>query len=52
MSYTMELWKRVIESHLRLMTMVLENQFGYMPGRSTMEAIYLLRRLVGKCGEK
>ena len=24
-----------------------ENQFGFMPGRSTIEAIYLLRRLMG-----
>ena len=26
---------------------VSENQFGFMPGRSTIEAIYLLRRLMG-----
>ena len=31
---------------------MLEKQFGFMPGRSTMEAIYLLRRLVEKYREK
>lgn len=42
----MKLWERVIEHRLRMVTTVSEKQFGFMPGRSTMEAIYLLRRLV------
>ncbi|RZB84080.1 LINE-1 reverse transcriptase-like [Glycine soja] len=42
----MKLWKRVIERRLRKETQVTENQFGFMPGRSTMEAIYLLRRVM------
>ncbi|KAH1266916.1 UPF0183 protein [Glycine max] len=46
MSYTMKLWERVIERRLRKETQVTENQFGFMPGRSTMEAIYLLRRVM------
>ncbi|KAM2221020.1 hypothetical protein ACFX1S_020148 [Malus domestica] len=46
MSHTMKLWERVIEHRLRQETRVSENQFGFMPGRSTMEAIYLLRRLM------
>ncbi|KAL5184476.1 LINE-1 retrotransposable element ORF2 protein [Glycine soja] len=44
LSHTMKLWERVIERRLRKETQVTENQFGFMPGRSTMEAIYLLRR--------
>ncbi|KAH1211080.1 LINE-1 retrotransposable element ORF2 protein [Glycine max] len=43
MSHTMKLWERVIERRLRKETQVTENQFGFMPGRSTMEAIYLIR---------
>jgi len=43
MSHTMKLWERVIERRLRKETRVTDNQFGFMPGRSTMEAIYLLR---------
>ena len=31
---------------------MLKNQFGFMPGRSTMEAIYLLGRLMEKYREK
>ncbi|KAM1919388.1 hypothetical protein ACFX15_023329 [Malus domestica] len=46
MSHTKKLWERVIEHRLRQETRVSDNQFGFMPGRSTMEAIYLLRRLM------
>ncbi|KAL5176375.1 LINE-1 retrotransposable element ORF2 protein [Glycine soja] len=46
MSHTMKLCERVIERRLRKETQVTENQFGFMPGRSTMEAIYLLRRVM------
>jgi len=42
MSHTMKLWKKVIEQRIRKETRVTDNQFGFMPGRSTMEAIYLL----------
>ena len=46
MSYTMKLWERVIKQRLRKEINVLENQFGFMLGRSTIEPIYLLRRLM------
>jgi hypothetical protein len=46
MSHTMKLWERVIEHRLRRVTRVTQNQFGFMPGRSTMEAIFLLRQLM------
>jgi len=36
MSHTMKLWERVIERQLRKETRVTDNQFGFMPGRSTM----------------
>ena len=52
MSHTMKLWERVIEHRLRVETTVSENQFGFMPGRSTMEAIHLLRTLMEKYREK
>jgi len=42
----MKLWERVIERRLRKETRVTDNQIGFMPGRSTMEAIYLLRRVM------
>jgi hypothetical protein len=43
MNHTMKLWERVIEHRLRVMTHITINQFGFMPGRSTMEAIFLIR---------
>jgi len=42
----MKLWERVIKRRLRKETRVTDNQFGFMPGRSTMEVIYLLRRVM------
>jgi len=42
----MKLWEMVIERRLRKDTST-ENQFGFMPGRSTIKAVYLLRRLIG-----
>ena len=42
MSHTMKLWKREIENQIKAETLVLNNQFGFMPERSAMEAIYLV----------
>ena len=47
LSHTMKLWERVIESRLRATIGISDNQFGFRPGRSTMEAIHLLRSLIG-----
>ncbi|GMP25038.1 hypothetical protein CsSME_00002089 [Camellia sinensis var. sinensis] len=52
MCHIMKVWERVMERRLRDITKVSENQFGFMPGRSTMEAIYLLRRVIEKYKEK
>lgn len=52
MIHSMKLWERVIEHKLTLGTTTSDNQFGLMPRRSTMEAIYLLRRLIEKYREK
>ena len=40
LSHTMKLWERVIETRIRQETMIRENQFGFMQGRSTTEAIF------------
>ncbi|XP_076916872.1 uncharacterized protein LOC143576731 [Bidens hawaiensis] len=52
LSHTMKLWERVIETRIRRETQVTINQFGFMPGRSTTEAIHILRRLMEKYREK
>jgi len=47
LNHTMKLWERVIERRWRNDISIFDNQFGFMPGRSTIEVIYLLRRLMG-----
>src|SRR6266540_6099782 len=42
MSHTTKLWERVIEHRLRRVKSVTQNEFGFMPGRSTIEAIFLI----------
>ena len=51
-SHTMKLWERVIEKRIRQEAGIREHQFGFMPGRSTTEAIHVLRRLMEKYREK
>ncbi|GKC02201.1 retrovirus-related pol polyprotein LINE-1 [Tanacetum coccineum] len=51
LSHTMKLWERVIEISLRRETRVLEIQFGFMPGGSSIEAIHLLKSLMEKYRE-
>jgi hypothetical protein len=52
MSHTMNLWERIIEHRLRGVTNVTKNQFGFMPRRSTMETIFLIRQLMKRCKEQ
>ncbi|XP_047254251.1 uncharacterized protein LOC124888076 [Capsicum annuum] len=40
------IWKRVVKRRLKRVVPVSENQFRFMLGRSTTEAIHLVRRLV------
>jgi hypothetical protein len=42
----MKFWERVIEHHLGKLTTISKNQFGFMPGRFTMETIFLIRQLM------
>ena len=51
-SHTMKLWERIIEHRLRQNVKILENQFGFMPGRSTTEAIHLLGQLIQRFRER
>ncbi|KAI0503471.1 hypothetical protein KFK09_014405 [Dendrobium nobile] len=51
MCHTLKLWERVIEHRLWRDTKVSQNQIGFMPGRSTMEDIHLLRGLMEKFRE-
>ena len=52
MNHTMKLWERKIDARIRKEVRVAEQQFGFMPGRSTTEAIFCLRMLLEKCTER
>ncbi|KAK3531193.1 hypothetical protein QTP70_015134 [Hemibagrus guttatus] len=48
MSYTMKLWERVLEARLRKVVEICEQQYGFMPRKSTTDAIFALRILMEK----
>ena len=52
MSHTIKLWERVIEQRLRGTTQISTNQFGFMPRRSTIEAIFLIRQVMERFEEQ
>ncbi|KAK3517914.1 hypothetical protein QTP70_027301 [Hemibagrus guttatus] len=47
MSHTMKLWERVVEARLRKVVEICEQQYGFMPRKSTTDAIFALRVLMG-----
>ncbi|MCJ8736308.1 hypothetical protein PDJAM_G00258080 [Pangasius djambal] len=48
MSHTMKLWERVVEARLRKVMEICEQQYGFMPRKSTTDAIFALRLLMEK----
>ncbi|KAK3564213.1 hypothetical protein QTP86_011192 [Hemibagrus guttatus] len=48
MSHTMKLWERVVEARLRMVVEICEQQYGFMPRKSTTDAIFALRILMEK----
>ncbi|MCI4382159.1 hypothetical protein PGIGA_G00260580 [Pangasianodon gigas] len=48
MSHTMKLWERVVEARLRKVVETCEQQYGFMPRKSTTDAIFALRILMEK----
>ena len=50
-SHTMKLWERVIEARLREKVVICEQQYGFMPKKSTTDALFALRILMEKYRE-
>lgn len=52
MLHTMKIWQKIIEKRLREESSIGEEQFGFMPGRGTTDAVFALRQLMEKHREK
>ena len=50
-SHTMKLWERVVEARLRREVTISEQQYGFMPRKSTTDAMFVLRVLMEKYRE-
>ncbi|KAK3523668.1 hypothetical protein QTP70_007843 [Hemibagrus guttatus] len=48
MSHTMKVWERVVVARLRKVVEICEQQYGFMPRKSTTDAIFALRILMEK----
>ena len=51
MSYTMKVWEKIIEARLRDRVEISKQQYGFMPGKGTTDAIFALRMLMEKTGK-
>ena len=51
MCHSMKLWERLIEARLRQITSIDKTQYGFRPGKSTTEPIFILRILHEKYRE-
>ncbi|XP_075079867.1 uncharacterized protein LOC142165147 [Nicotiana tabacum] len=51
LSHTIKVWEKMVEVRVRTSVSIPENQFAFMSGRLTMEAIHIVRRLVERYRE-
>ena len=51
MSHTMNVWERIIETRLRDRVEISNQQYGFMPGKGTTDAMFSLRMLMEKYRE-
>ena len=51
MSHTMKVWERIIEAKIRDRVEISKQQYGFMPGKGTTDAMFALRMLMGKYRE-
>ena len=48
MSHTMKVWERIIEARLRNREEISKQQYRFMPGKGTADAMFVLRMLMEK----
>ncbi|VDP04095.1 unnamed protein product [Heligmosomoides polygyrus] len=51
-SHTMKVYVRLVDSRLREMVTISQEQWGFMPKSSTTDAIFIARQVMQECGEK
>ena len=51
MSHTMKVWERIIETRLSDRVEISIQQYGFMPGKGTTDAVFVLRMLMEKYRE-
>ena len=51
MSHTMKVWERIIQGRLRDNVEISKQQYGFMPGKGTTNAMFTLRMLMEKYRE-
>ena len=51
MSHTMKVWESIIEARLRDRVEISKQQYGFMPGKGTTDAMFALRMLMKKYRE-
>ena len=52
LEHGLKIFEKVLDRRLRKLVHVTDEQFGFMPGKSCTDAIFGLRRLQEKYGEK
>ena len=52
MSHTMKVWEKVIDRRLREETTMREEQFGFVSGKGTTDAIFAARQMIVKQRQK
>src|SRR5215469_16883833 len=48
LSQTMKIWEKVIDTRLGKVTGVASNQFGFVPGKSRIQPVFMLRQMMEK----
>ena len=51
MSHIMKVWEKIIEARLRDKVEIRKQQYGFMPGKGTTDAMFALRMLMEKYGK-
>ena len=51
LTHTFKIWERVLDRQVRECMDIHESQFGFMPGRSTTDAIFIIKQTIEQCRE-